>query len=239
MSQNTNTGYDVVCPLQYFGIGDIIFTQTLIRAIAGSKPVVWGVLPQFVDGLQRAYPETAWVDYRSSGIDYNIQSDCIIDNKRLIPIRWADTLLGLPYSRCMAAKYDLYKLDWQFWKEAAMWEHDRENESRLFNLVVKDDSPYNLVNNVFGSNNQLRVNIKPNNGLRNVEMRTISGFSIFDWAGIIENATEIHTVSTSIVYILELMPINSPIHLYPRIPVEPDFRNVDYILNTHKYTMHL
>ncbi|MBS1772043.1 MAG: hypothetical protein JST82_04235 [Bacteroidetes bacterium] len=230
--------YKAVYPLQYFGIGDIIFTQTLVRAIAGTKPICWGVLPQFVDGLKRAYQNIEWLDYRCTGVNYETQTDCIVDDKRLLPIRWADSILNLPYEKCMSAKYILYNVDWRLWKESAQWKRDQEREDVLFQNIVGKNTKYNLINNTFGSDNQFMINICPDNALPNVEMKAMPGFSIFDWAKVIEQATEIHTVSTSIVYMLELLPIYVPIHLYPRKPIENDLRNVDYLLKTHKYHLH-
>ena len=67
-------------------------------------------------------------------------------------------------------------------------------------------------------------------------MTSISGFSLFDWHLVIEKATEIHTVGTSINYLIELLDINSKeVNLYKRLPDENHFHNYDYILKRHKY----
>jgi hypothetical protein len=67
-------------------------------------------------------------------------------------------------------------------------------------------------------------------------MITIPGFSLFDWYLVIEKATEIHTVGTSINYIIELLEIESEnVFLYKRLPDENHFQNYDYILKTHSY----
>jgi hypothetical protein len=67
-------------------------------------------------------------------------------------------------------------------------------------------------------------------------MITIPGFSLFDWYLVIEKATEIHTVGTSINYIIELLEIESKnVFLYKRLPDENHFQNYDYILKRHSY----
>jgi hypothetical protein len=96
------------------------------------------------------------------------------------------------------------------------------------------------VNKYFGSFSQLEADIQANTDLPIIEMRTIPGYSLFDWAAVIEKADQVHTVSTSIIYILEQLELGQkPIHLYLRKPIEQDFRNVDYILTSNYYLPHL
>lgn len=239
----------VIYPLQYFGIGDIIFTQTLVRKIADGNPIVWGVLPQFIEGLQRAYPDIAWIDYRKTGLDYNCREDKIIGDKRIVPIRWNVEILKVPYTQCMSSKYELYGLDWRTWKEAAMWKGSFEMEFALMHNRLHDKidkhtpfiyAEYNVVNRTFGSNNQFHVHIDVNNGLPNIEMQPIPAYSLFDWALLLQGANEIHTVSTSIIYLLELLdlPKKPDIHIYLRSPQETNHKNYEYLLQSHNYILH-
>ena len=67
-------------------------------------------------------------------------------------------------------------------------------------------------------------------------MRSIPGFSLFDWSLVIEKATEIHTVGTSINYLIELLEIEGKeVVLYKRLPDENHYENYDYILEKHSY----
>ena len=60
-----------------------------------------------------------------------------------------------------------------------------------------------------------------------------------DWGRVIENASAMHTVGTSINYIIELLPTKArQIHLYPRIPQEKNFDNYDYLLSKD-YIFHI
>ena len=70
-----------------------------------------------------------------------------------------------------------------------------------------------------------------------MDMRNIDGFSLYDWAMVIEGAKEIHTVSTSILYILELLKVKPVVNLYKRFPDEKDHRNYDYLLKNNKYRL--
>ena len=56
-----------------------------------------------------------------------------------------------------------------------------------------------------------------------------SGFNIFDWCKVIENASEIHTVDTAIVCITEKLKVCDNINLYSRWD-PPDFQHVKPML---------
>lgn len=250
-----------IFPLQHFGIGDCIFTQTLINKLAGGNSITWGVQPYFVDGLKRAYPSINWVDYTTlTDIDYNLKVDTAIGDKRIIPIRWSVDVMKVPYSQCMSSKYVMFGKSWERWKDKAMFARDAAKEQELYNLVTKllpahviippekkrgrpksveiPKLKYNLINRYFRSDNSGMVDIKPDNDYPCIEMTSVKGYSLFDWAKIIEGATEIHVVNSAITFILELMDVNMPIHLYCRKPDEVDFKNTEYIF-TKPYILHV
>jgi len=192
-----------------------------------------------VDGCNRAYPHILFVHKSVLSLDVNRRDDYEIHGTKVFGLRWADTNMNVTYDRCMRAKYDTYGLDFNIWKENAMWERDREKEDSLFDMLGCGEGEYNLVNSIFGSQSQLRIPIEVSNGVRNVNMRTIPGYSLFDWQKVLENAKEIHSVSTSLIYILECLELSQPIHLYCRKPLEYNFDTVIYILKSHDYILHL
>lgn len=237
-----------IIPNQFFGLGDIIWEQTLVRRIANGNPILWPVMPQFVEGLNRAYPDITFVNYLSMPLNYERKDqyevtlpeigDCTV-----LPLRWADNILKVPYSDCMKSKYMLYGMDWREWKEQAMWKRNEDHERTLCQTL--DTYPlnpdYTLVNTTFGSNSQLKVEI-PVRGIHMTTMPELFGrqISLFDWGAAIEQVGAIHTVSTSIIYLLEQLDIEAKeVHLYPRKPHETDFRNIEYILQKHKYVLHV
>ncbi len=197
----------IIVPIQKFGIGDIIFEMTLVRSFGSELPF---------------------------GYDADRKQDYIIGDYHFLPLRWADVMLNVPYTMCMKAKYMLYSLDWKAWKVRAAWYRDIERETALQTKVgIIPGKPYKLINRHFRSNNSGIAEIKE----QGIEMRNVSGFSLFDWCSILEDATEIHTVSTSIIYLLELLDLKMPIHLYERLPDENHFKNVDYLF-TKPYILH-
>lgn len=232
---------------QPFGLGDVIFCMTLARNwIKEGHTITWPVFSQFVDQLNRAYPDVTFIDWQSIKVDYNRKDEHDWENYRVVPLRWNVQLMNVPYKECMSSKYSLFGLDWNTWKEGARWERDEEKEMKLFGgtrvyYLTKTDcsiEPYRLINNTFGSDSKLKISI-PNlsDDLPNIYMQNYDGYSLFDWALILERATEIHTVSTSIIYILEMLDISCPIHIYKREPIEKNHDNYSYILKSHNYIL--
>jgi hypothetical protein len=228
--------------LQPHGLGDHIFCQSLIHQIADRQDIVWPVLPHFIKGLKKAYPEVNWIPNGVLGQIENHKRDSIINGNRIIPIRWADQILRVKYENCMRAKYDMYSIDWQSWR-LCDYQRDQEKENELFYNVlglVDFSEPFRLINQTFTSLENNKVEIPESKEIRNVYMKNIPGFSLFDWSKVIEKATEIHTVSTSINYVIEMLEIKAKaVDLYVRKPQEKDFRNIQYILQRHNYNFHL
>ena len=108
---------------------------------------------------------------------------------------------------------------------------------RLFeHLGLKEGVPFRLINKRFTSLESKAVQIPESKEIQNIEMTSIPGFSLFDWSMVIEKATEIHTVGTSIVYLTELLELAAKeVVLYKRLPDENHFQNYDYILERHNY----
>jgi hypothetical protein len=227
-----------VIVLQPHGLGDHIFCQSLVNQIADLEHIVWPVLPHFIDGLKRAYPEINWVPVGSLSPNVeNCRINTFINGNRILPIRWADSITKVKYKDCMRSKYDLYGLDWNTWKDFT-FKKDSERAIKLFYEVLglSDGEQFRLINKRFTSNESKSVKIPESSKIRNIEMITIPGFSLFDWYLVIEKATEIHTVGTSINYIIELLEIEAKnVFLYKRLPDENHFQNYDYILKRHSY----
>lgn len=227
-----------VIVLQPHGLGDHIFCQSLVNQLADLEHIVWPVLPHFIDGLKRAYPEINWIPVGSlsSNVE-NCRIDTVINGNRILPIRWADSITKVKYKDCMRSKYDLYGLDWNTWKDFT-FKKDSERAIKLFYEVLglSDGEQFRLINKRFTSNESKSVKIPESTKIRNIEMISIPNFSLFDWYLVIEKATEIHTVGTSINYIIELLEIESEnVFLYKRLPDENHFQNYDYILKRHSY----
>ncbi|OPZ16145.1 MAG: hypothetical protein BWZ05_02062 [Bacteroidetes bacterium ADurb.BinA245] len=227
-----------VIVLQPHGLGDHIFCHGLVHQLADRHEIVWPVLPHFLPGLKKAYPNINWLPVGIFGPQIeNVKRDCVINGNRILPIRWADQLLRVPYKDCMRAKYDMFGLDWNSWVYFP-FEKDYSKAEQLFHNVLKIDETrqFRLINKRFTSLETKAVKIQENLEMQNIEMVSIPGFSLFDWFLVIEKATEIHTVGTSINYLIEQLNVMAKeIVLYKRLPDENHYHNYDYILKRHKY----
>ena len=227
-------------PLQAFGLGDVIFSMEVVMRLAQPKDVIlWPVQKHFIEGLNRAYPYVKFIDESIvSKHIFDIKEDVVLDEHiRILPIRWSDSIMKVPYKDVMRAKYDMYKMDWRIWRKA-MYLRNHEKEQRLFKEVLglKQGMEYCLVNQNFTSNASRKAQIQPKTKMPIVNVKPIAGYSLFDWSYVIEQAAEIHTVGTSINYIIELLDIKAPhVTLYKRLPTENHYHNYDYILEKHNY----
>lgn len=224
---------------QYFGLGDIIWGQTIANDfIKGGYKVVWPVMPQLAEGLNRAYPNVLFIDYTLLKVDYENKNFYEIDGVHYLPMRYSESLMSKPYKYHMESKYSFLGKDWRTWKEGAVFERSRAKEQALLEeLGIKPGDKFNLVSTIFGSKAEHKIDISVSNGFRNIEMVSIEGYSLFDWAGVMERAAEIHAVSSATLYLFEILDIKSPIHLYVRKPIEQDFSYVDFLFSK-PYILH-
>lgn len=224
---------------QFFGLGDIIFCQEIAwQYLREGHKVIWPVEPHFVEGLNRAYPDIVFIDKNKLNIDYENRSFYQSGETMILPLRFADSITKVAYKDCMRAKYLLVSKPLSSWRsQAALFQRSWISEYGLYANLNAKKKRYNLISPFFGSNSQFKASITVDNGLPNIELCTLPGRSLFDWVMLIENAAEIHAVNSSILYLLEVLNLEMPIHLYQRLPVERGFENVDYLF-TKPYILH-
>lgn len=226
--------------LQAWGLGDILWSQSIAhKFIEQGYKVVWPVKNDYFEGLCNAYPQIHWVpDSIVRPEIFMIKEKIEFEGMTIAPIRWSNSFMDVPYKDVMRAKYDMYDMQWQEWKNHAQWVRNFNKEVELYKeLGLQPGEKYNLINTRFGSGVEKNIEIRCNNGYKNIELKILPGYSIFDWAKIILEAQEIHTVSTSLLFMLEVMPLFQPIHLYCRKPIESDFKFVEFLF-TKPYILH-
>lgn len=226
---------------QYFGIGDVIFAQGVANKFAQEGyNITWPVMPHFVDGLSVAYPHIKFLPYTIFDKTlFEVKSDVVAKGIRIVPIRWADQILGVPPAQWMRAKYDLYGLDYKKWKLHAEYKRNIIREKTLAAVYgVRKNEDFVLVNNLYNSELSGKRDILVNTDLKVINMRHIEGYSLFDYSWMIENATEIHVVNSSILYLLELLDYKAHhVHIYARPTENGGFPHVDYLM-TKNYILH-
>ena len=219
------------------GLGDILFSVPLLREYVNrGYRVIWPVAPEYAS-IAKHFPEfTILPDYLVS-IDYNSKA---YDHKgiEVLPLRFSDSITKQPYSLVMRAKYDMVGMDFKMWRELT-WVRDLKAEQNLFNQLGITGE-YVLVNQVFRTDKTGAVQIKPDTDKQIITMRNIDSFTLLDWLLVMQMASEIYTVGTSINFMIDIpfAEISCPVHLYIRRPDETGFNYYDYLLERGNYIYH-
>lgn len=220
----------IVC--QPLGLGDVIFIMTAIRRL--NQPVLWPVMHEFVDGLNEAYPDIHFFNWKEIDLNWRSKSEFGYKGLKVIPLFAQD----LPLVECMRNKYRYFGLDWNIWKEQAMFKRNAEKENELFELLgLKEGEEFNVVQKTFHSTFSKHRDIKPpDNGFKTIYVEKIDGYSLFNWAKVFENATTIHAVNSSNVYIFDLLDLKAPeIKLYKKLPLQNNHDSYSDLLTIGKY----
>jgi len=217
---------------QYAGIGDILFVEPIMRQyFQNGHPIILPVLKQFLN-LQQYFPYIKFIDMDLLDIDYNEKKIIETEDSIIIPLR---------FSSLMTNKYKMVNMDFNKWRTLTWLRHRYKEENLKKILGIKTGDKYNLINENFSSIYPFfKTNITLKNKYKNIKMCAIEGYNLLDWSGVIETATTIHTVNTSIMYLLETLELSTTdIHVYSRKGEEGhDFKKINYLFNL-KYTKHI
>lgn len=223
---------------QFRGLGDLMFCVPLLRTyIDKGYKVVQPVAPEYVD-CAKHFPEFTWLHKDLIKINYDSKEFVKTDHYEVLPLRFSDSIARKPYSEVMRAKYDMLGMDFKMWRELT-WVRDIEAEQRLFDSFNIAE-PYIVVNDTFRTDKTGSVSIKPVTDKRIIRMSAMPGYTLLDWLLILQRADEIHTVGTSINFIIDIpfAGIECPVHLYVRRPDESGFLYYDYLLQRGNYIWH-
>ena len=212
------------------GLGDIFFCQKIAKELVKSNyRVIWPVLPQF-SYLAKYFPARACIYYPTIDSEFDFKNYYIQQPSQSLPIEQyeAVTIINLqtaswyyPFDNVgvMYPKYKAVGLSFENWKDYFTFYRDKEREQKLWDYYkLNEGEKYIFVNKNFASppnietNNRINIQSKS----RVIEMEFIEGVNLFDWAKILENAEEIHTVETSICYLVEKLQTTNKLFLYPR-----------------------
>lgn len=218
---------------QFAGLGDVLFIEPIYRHFHNLGYEVIAPVNSDILWIQEYIP---YVEFKNKeGFKYDYESPTQKNDGNLhIPMRFAHPLLrgydlhyGDDRANWMPDKYTFNNLPVELWKTLSFARNEkRENE--VFQAMVKGFGyeRYNFINNSFGGSFE-QVNIKVDNGLPNVYLEKLQGYTLLDWGKVIEGAENIHTVETSVIYYIEsLKTIAKEFHLYPRFPW---LEHVDYM----------
>jgi hypothetical protein len=114
---------------------------------------------------------------------------------------------------CMTDKYRVLGLNTDMWK-SLKFTRNYEKEQNLKNIILGDvEGEYDFCNIFYGGidpgSNDISSKIKEERPL--IKLSVVHGYSLIDWCGVIEGATKLHTVSTSLLFIIQSIRNNTVI----------------------------
>ena len=218
-------------------LGDVIFVMAIAQKYLDSGHVV--IFP-----VEDSYLATASIQKNFPGIDFlpfgqfekfaHLEQPGIHEDEEKIIIN----LLGTStYDQHMGEKYRQLNLPVQYWRNIKI-KRDTISEDKLLDILgIRKNEQFNLINESYSNRKANTITVKQNE-YRNIYLEKIDGFNLFDWMGVIEKASTIHTVHTSIQYIIDTMPnVTDDLHIYPRVEIYEPHAYYDYLF-AKKYIYH-
>lgn len=232
------------------GLGDIFYLQKAAYEIhkRGYK-IIWPVKNNFLYITQ--YIRESHIHFYSEEEDFPYKEIYLRDpleiikndNFMYIPFQHADRMTDTSNSMLLDIKYKLVNSDFNGWADYFNFKRNFGREDMLFYhiLGLTDSEDYILVNKNFGSppNTKQITNINISSELKIVNMDFYGLDVIFDWCKVIENAKEIHTVDTSICYIMEKLNLKTKsVYFYNRFnKFNKNYNYLNRVLCKTKYTI--
>lgn len=207
---------------QPLGLGDIIWILPIVDIIIdGGYEVYFPVNSVYYDMVSEYIKKQnlIWVkeDDKFPLKKYYGQIDVVdTEGELYLPIRYADRY----FLNCstMISKYYLLSIPIGDWRKSFSLERNYEREKKLIETYqLKED--YILVNKSFGTeyqNRELEINSNKKVHYMNIEEDRKNKFHLFDWIGALENASEIHTVETSLCFLIDKYCLTNKIHMYEK-----------------------
>jgi hypothetical protein len=223
---------------QFQGLGDILFCEPIAKHYYnnGENEIIWPIAGDFL-WLQEYFPYINFVNWQEFNFPYeSTYHGQVTENEFHVPLRFANPIVRNlhphDYSdqfHTMIDKYRMVNLPLDMWKTMT-WIRNTQREDELYNMLVHDTN-YILVNNMW-SDGVLNIQINNPDNHQVVYMNRVSGYTMLDWAKVIENADQIYTVSTSNLFLIETLSIKATdVYIYPRLPRENNFDGILEFVN--------
>jgi len=227
----------VVINQPYF-LGDIIFVMAVVQKyINDGDDVIYPVRDEYMS-LQKNFPMVNLVPlskFTQYEMFNNVQP--VVEGLTHVAISFRHSYTRTRNeTKTMSNKYECLGFPVDMWRDFE-FVRDNEKEMELFNhLGLKEGDKYNLINEFHRPFLQKTAPIVVENGNKNVFMSVIEGYNLFDWVGVWEKAQTIHSVATSMHYILDTVDsMPEEMHIYRRVREGGGFRDhSDYEHLYHK-----
>jgi len=207
---------------QPLGLGDIFWVQQIVDTIISDGYVVYYPVGNVYYDIVSSHikkENLIWVretDEFPLKQYYGQVNFHQTENELYVPLSYADRYI--PNASVMISKYYFLSIPIGDYRKHFSIERNYEREEALiqkYELVGN----YILVNSSFGTESQQRdLEIKSHLKIHymDIQQDRENGFHIFDWIMALENAKEIHTVETSLCYLIDKYCKNNKLYMYEK-----------------------
>lgn len=203
------------------GIGDIFFCQKIgYHFQSQGYKIIWPVakvfkyMKDYITNFDYICEEEDFI-FKDIYLDLNIKEVIEKENFLFVPLHGHN----LRNSSVMHSKYNFVGIPFFDWLKYFNFTRNTEKENELFYniLRLKNDEEYIFLNKKFASPpGTLVKDIQLITNKKIIELDYYERFSIFDWCKVLENASEIHTVETSLNYLIEKLDIKAKLNMYSK-----------------------
>lgn len=136
------------------------------------------------------------------------------ENNIYVPLSYSDFYARTPV---MISRYFYTNTKIDDWRNHLDIKRNYEREQKLIDTYGLYED-YIIVNQSWSGCLERELNINSKSKIHNMnwEEDIKNGFYLFDWIGALENAKEVHTVGTSICYLVDKYCLNNEIFIYER-----------------------
>jgi len=219
------------------GLGDILFCQKIAHKLIEHGHVVYWPITQrnhFGGSYQWLDEYIKFPNLNFFGIE---NPDMVLDLSNSIESNHPYDVMSCKYKMIKNTlphlHTELVNITHDDWSDYLLFERNHTKESELFYNVLglTDTDEFILVNRYYGTNQIYNTQI-PETTLKVVDMSVINGFTLFDWCMVIEKAVEIHTIDTSINYVIEKLNLSAKVlKMTPRHP-EHTYKCLNHLFKT-------
>ena len=203
------------------GIGDVFFLQKVAHTYREKGCEIIWPLRDDIFWISDYIPNISW--YRESdnfpGKElFRYAGFRETDNFIYIDTSTSDRTFNNNPNRIMASKFQMIGLDHTDWWKYFKFNRNIEKENTLYYdiLGLEDSSEYVYVNDIVTTDIVMTERLcNKKYKYPSVVNRIIPNFNPFDWIKVWENAKEIHSIPTSLCFIVDVIKTKGEIFYYP------------------------
>lgn len=218
------------------GIGDIFFCQKIARIMMHHEyQIIWPVrsdIHWIKDYIKDIHFPTVDEDFFGKDVFDIMYGASIHENGAYISTATADMTHN--DGKIMSSKYSMIGIDHSDWQDFFLFDRNYEKENELYYNVLglDDDSDFVFINNLYNTDiRDSKLLSKEQFDYPVVELQIFDNYTLFDWCKVLEKSKEVHTINTSINYIIDVLDT-----CYDRYVIyahdEKNKSEIDYLFKT-------